>query len=184
MASPNSQSRNTCGCSTRCMGCPTPSCGHPTLSANASVHRPARACHRRVPGQSSCAARMYRKSGAMKIGGARLSVYRRPDRGAAGGGPYDGTERVASILGSGSGLSLNQVLDGIEQVTQKKAARRYLAARAFDVPASNVLWPLAQRRARDGHPPHPFSKVWRAPPAGWNARASRAHKCAPTCPRA
>jgi UDP-glucose 4-epimerase len=50
---------------------------------------------------------------------------------------YDGPERVFNI-GSGEGHSLNQVLDGIAQVTGKKAERRYLPARTFDVP-SNVL---------------------------------------------
>ena len=50
---------------------------------------------------------------------------------------YDGPERVFNI-GSGAGHSLNSVLDGIEQVTGRKAERRYLAARPFDVP-TNVL---------------------------------------------
>jgi UDP-glucose 4-epimerase len=52
-------------------------------------------------------------------------------------GRYEGPERVFNI-GSGAGQSLNQVLDGIEQVTGKKAIRRYMDARAFDVP-TNVL---------------------------------------------
>jgi UDP-glucose 4-epimerase len=50
---------------------------------------------------------------------------------------YSGPERIFNI-GSGDGLSLNQLLDGIAQVTGRKVERRYLAARAFDVPA-NVL---------------------------------------------
>jgi UDP-glucose 4-epimerase len=50
---------------------------------------------------------------------------------------YEGAETVFNV-GSGAGLSLNQVLDGIEQVTGKKAERRYFPARAFDVPA-NIL---------------------------------------------
>jgi len=50
---------------------------------------------------------------------------------------YQGKERVFNI-GSGAGLALNDVLDGIEQVTGRKADRHYLPARPFDVPA-NVL---------------------------------------------
>jgi len=50
---------------------------------------------------------------------------------------HEGAERVFNI-GSGAGHSLNQILDGIEQVTGKKAQRRYMDARTFDVP-TNVL---------------------------------------------
>jgi UDP-glucose 4-epimerase len=50
---------------------------------------------------------------------------------------YEGAARVFNI-GSGRGHSLNEILDGIEQVTGRKAERRYLEARAFDVP-TNVL---------------------------------------------
>jgi UDP-glucose 4-epimerase len=50
---------------------------------------------------------------------------------------YTGAMRIFNV-GSGAGLSLNQLLDGIAQVTGRKAERRYLDARAFDVPA-NVL---------------------------------------------
>ncbi len=57
---------------------------------------------------------------------------------------YRGDERVLNI-GSGAGISLNQILDGIEQVTGCKAERTYTAARAFDVPVSV----LATARARD-----------------------------------
>lgn len=39
-------------------------------------------------------------------------------------------------IGSGSGLSLNEVLDSIEKVTNHKTRRRYMPGRAFDVPAS------------------------------------------------
>ena len=39
-------------------------------------------------------------------------------------------------IGSGRGLSLNEVLDTIEKVTGNSANRRYLPGRAFDVPAS------------------------------------------------
>ena len=56
---------------------------------------------------------------------------------------YRGDERVLNI-GSGVGISLNQILDGIEQVAGRKAERTYTAARAFDVPVSV----LATERAR------------------------------------
>ena len=56
---------------------------------------------------------------------------------------YRGEERVFNI-GSGKGVSLNEILDGIEQVTGRKATRQYTAARAFDVPVSV----LALDRAR------------------------------------
>jgi UDP-glucose 4-epimerase len=52
---------------------------------------------------------------------------------------YKGEERVFNI-GSGNGVSLNEILDGIEQVTGLKADRKYIAARNFDVPVS-VLAP-------------------------------------------
>jgi UDP-glucose 4-epimerase len=41
-------------------------------------------------------------------------------------------------IGSGKGLSVNEVIAGIEKVTGRAARRSYLAARPFDVPA-NVL---------------------------------------------
>lgn len=50
---------------------------------------------------------------------------------------HDGAERIFNI-GSGSGISLNGVLDTIEEVVGAPCERRYHAARAFDVPA-NVL---------------------------------------------
>ena len=50
---------------------------------------------------------------------------------------YQGTERIFNI-GMGYGLSLNQVLDAIERVCGVAISRKYLAARAFDVPR-NVL---------------------------------------------
>lgn len=46
-----------------------------------------------------------------------------------------GNERVFNI-GSGKGLSLNEVLDGIEVVIGKKTDRRYTSPRDFDVPVS------------------------------------------------
>jgi UDP-glucose 4-epimerase len=39
-------------------------------------------------------------------------------------------------IGSGKGLSINQVLDAVGSVTGKPVQRRYLPARTFDVPAS------------------------------------------------
>jgi UDP-glucose 4-epimerase len=50
---------------------------------------------------------------------------------------YSGTERVFNI-GSGHGMSLNEVLDSIELVTGKKLDRVYKEGRPFDVP-KNVL---------------------------------------------
>ncbi|MBP1150398.1 NAD-dependent epimerase/dehydratase family protein [Methylocaldum sp. RMAD-M] len=48
---------------------------------------------------------------------------------------YSGPEHVFNI-GSGHGLSLNEVLDAIERVTHRPTLRRYVAGRPFDVPAS------------------------------------------------
>ncbi|MBU1424376.1 MAG: NAD-dependent epimerase/dehydratase family protein [Gammaproteobacteria bacterium] len=48
---------------------------------------------------------------------------------------YSGEEYVFNI-GSGRGISLNQVLDSIENTTGCAARRRYLPGRSFDVPAS------------------------------------------------
>ncbi len=48
---------------------------------------------------------------------------------------YNGSERILNI-GSGHGISLNEVLDGIELVTGNKVARCYTPQRAFDVPIS------------------------------------------------
>jgi len=48
---------------------------------------------------------------------------------------HKGTERVFNI-GSGAGLSINQVLDAIEQATGLDSKRNYAAARGFDVPRS------------------------------------------------
>lgn len=57
---------------------------------------------------------------------------------------YRGDSRVLNI-GSGSGMSLNEVLAGIEQVTGQTARRVYGPGRPFDVPASV----LCIARARD-----------------------------------
>lgn len=48
---------------------------------------------------------------------------------------YQGDARTFNI-GSGVGVSLNEILDSIESVTGRKARRQYTAARAFDVPVS------------------------------------------------
>lgn len=48
---------------------------------------------------------------------------------------YSGKEHIFNI-GSGQGLSLNQVLDSIEKVTGCSASRKYSPGRAFDVPVS------------------------------------------------
>ncbi|OOG48540.1 NAD-dependent epimerase [Rhodanobacter sp. C01] len=50
---------------------------------------------------------------------------------------HQGTERIFNI-GMGYGLSLNQVIDAIERVCGAPVSRKYLPARAFDVPR-NVL---------------------------------------------
>lgn len=47
----------------------------------------------------------------------------------------ESTEHVFNI-GSGQGLSLNEVLDAIERVTKRKTIRQYVTGRTFDVPAS------------------------------------------------
>lgn len=50
---------------------------------------------------------------------------------------YMGAEHIFNI-GSGRGLSLNDILDAIERVTGRPTIRRYVSGRSFDVPA-NVL---------------------------------------------
>lgn len=57
---------------------------------------------------------------------------------------YNGPEHVFNI-GSGAGVTLKDIIAGIEQVTGRKADCRYTAARAFDVPVSV----LALDRARE-----------------------------------
>jgi len=56
---------------------------------------------------------------------------------------YQGSQRIFNV-GSGTGISLNQILDGIEHVAGRKADRRYTAARAFDVPVSVLSCARAQ----------------------------------------
>ncbi|CEG58987.1 NAD-dependent epimerase/dehydratase family protein [Legionella fallonii] len=48
---------------------------------------------------------------------------------------YEGKERVFNI-GSGHGISLNKVLNEIENVTEIKVNRKYTEGRTFDVPTS------------------------------------------------
>jgi UDP-glucose 4-epimerase len=48
-------------------------------------------------------------------------------------------------IGSGAGLTLNEVLDAIEKATGLKSKRNYAAARAFDVPANVLAIARAQR---------------------------------------
>lgn len=48
---------------------------------------------------------------------------------------YSGTEHIFNI-GSGSGKSLNEVLDAIDQAIGHRIDRRYLPGRVFDVPRS------------------------------------------------
>lgn len=48
---------------------------------------------------------------------------------------YEGSQHIFNIA-SGHGLSLNQVLEAMEQVTGRVIQRRYIEARPFDVPTS------------------------------------------------
>ncbi len=50
---------------------------------------------------------------------------------------YRGEHRVLNI-GSGTGVSLNELLDKVDEVVGRKSRRKYVAGRAFDVPV-NVL---------------------------------------------
>ncbi len=69
---------------------------------------------------------------------------------------YTGDERVLNI-GSGIGINLNEILLAIEQVTGRKAERRYTASRAFDVPVS-VLAIDRARTALAWAPSTPFAE--------------------------
>ena len=72
---------------------------------------------------------------------------------------YVGDECVFNI-GSGVGVSLKDIVKGIEEVTGKKANVTYTAARAFDVPVS-VLDTTRARRALDWAPTTPFTEALR-----------------------
>jgi UDP-glucose 4-epimerase len=63
---------------------------------------------------------------------------------------HAGPERLFNI-GSGEGLTINQVLDAIERATGLKSRRNYAPARGFDVPR-NVL-SIARARAHLGWQP-------------------------------
>jgi len=63
---------------------------------------------------------------------------------------YRGSERILNI-GSGNGMTLNEVLDGIERVTGRSARRIHAPGRPFDVPAS-VLSIARARAALDWAP--------------------------------
>jgi UDP-glucose 4-epimerase len=55
------------------------------------------------------------------------------------------TDEHVFNIGSGKGLSLNDVLDAIESVIGKKTVRNYLPGRAFDVPVSQLCIERARR---------------------------------------
>ena len=69
---------------------------------------------------------------------------------------YDGAQRVFNI-GSGQGRSLNEILAAIEQLLGQRVARKYTAARTFDVP-SNVLDISRARDLLGWAPATPFSE--------------------------
>ena len=48
-------------------------------------------------------------------------------------------------IGSGNGLSLNEVIDAIERVTGRVATRRYMPGRPFDIPVSVLCVEKARR---------------------------------------
>jgi len=68
---------------------------------------------------------------------------------------YRGADRVFNI-GSGRGFNLNEVLEGIELVTGRKADKIYTAGRAFDVPVS-ILDISKARTALKWSPETPFA---------------------------
>jgi UDP-glucose 4-epimerase len=56
---------------------------------------------------------------------------------------YHGEQRLFNI-GSGVGLSLNQVMDALERLLQRPVKRNYLPGRSFDVPASVLSIDMAK----------------------------------------
>jgi len=67
---------------------------------------------------------------------------------------YKGSEHLFNI-GSGRGVSLNEVLDGIEMVTEEKVIRHYAPERKFDVPVSVLAIDRAMN-ALNWEPKTPF----------------------------
>lgn len=61
------------------------------------------------------------------------------------GASHGGAEHVFNI-GSGAGLTINQVLDAIEHATGLKSKRNYAPARGFDVPRSVLAIARAKQR--------------------------------------
>jgi UDP-glucose 4-epimerase len=69
---------------------------------------------------------------------------------------YPGRERLFNIA-SGTGISLNEIIAAIEQVTGRKATVTYTPARAFDVPVSVLA--IDRARAKLGWAPAtPFAE--------------------------
>ncbi len=68
---------------------------------------------------------------------------------------HTGDERIFNV-GSGTGISLKEILAAIEQVTERKAMVSYTPARAFDVPVS-VLDIARARAALSWSPATPFA---------------------------
>ena len=69
---------------------------------------------------------------------------------------YRGTERVFNI-GSGEGISLNDVISGIEKVADRKADVTYVEGRTFDVPKSILAIDHANKELK-WSPQMPFLK--------------------------
>lgn len=70
---------------------------------------------------------------------------------------YGGPERVFNI-GSGSGLSINQILDAIDRVVERRTLRRYMPGRKHDVPV-NVLDINRARNELRWEPSTPFESA-------------------------
>ncbi|BBJ00031.1 epimerase [Ferrigenium kumadai] len=69
---------------------------------------------------------------------------------------YDGNNRVLNI-GSGAGLSLNEILTAIERLLGRSVNRSYLPPRPFDVPR-NVLDISLATQSLDWRPQVPFTE--------------------------
>ncbi|MDX2345902.1 MAG: NAD-dependent epimerase/dehydratase family protein [Legionella sp.] len=70
--------------------------------------------------------------------------------------PYENAQRILNI-GSGHGLSLNEILDNIELVTGNKLVRAYTDTRKFDVPI-NILNSSRAKKALDWTPALSFKE--------------------------